>query len=83
LSEIIVAIITGGIALIGTVITVVVANKSVIKLVEYRIEQIEKKIERHSDFSDRILALEKDGNQITRELKKLWEKMDKIQVCEK
>ena len=54
-SEIIVALITGGLSLIATIISVSMMNSKTL----YRIEQIEKKLDKHNNMIERIYILEK------------------------
>ena len=60
MNEIIVAIISGGLTLAGVVITVIVGNKKISNLIEYRIEQLEKKQEKHNTLIDRMYEAEKN-----------------------
>ena len=60
MNEIIVAIISGGLTLAGVVITVVVGNKKISNLIEYRIEQLEKKQEKHNTLIERMYEAEKN-----------------------
>lgn len=49
-----IALITGGLAVISNVIIVVFNNSKTL----YRIEQLEKKVEKHNNFIERVYALE-------------------------
>ena len=49
-----IALITGGLAVISNVIIVVFNNSKTL----YRIEQLEKKVEKHNNFIERMYALE-------------------------
>lgn len=51
---IMIALITGGLAVISNVIIVVFNNSKTL----YRIEQLEKKVEKHNNFIERMYALE-------------------------
>ena len=51
---IIVALITGGLALIGTYIS----NRKSAALIAYRLEELEKKVEKHNNLIDRTYRLE-------------------------
>ena len=57
-TEIIVALLTGAFTLAGVIITVVVGNKNLEKLIVYRIEQLEKKQDKHNTLIDRMYAVE-------------------------
>ena len=52
---IIVALITGGLAVLSNVIIVVFNNSKTI----YRIEQLEKKVEKHNNFIERVYECER------------------------
>lgn len=54
LSEIIVALITGGLALLGTVIS----NSRIHSKTLYRIDQLEKKQDKHNNLIERMYKLE-------------------------
>ena len=51
---VVVALITGGLAMLSNVIVVFVNNSKTI----YRIDQLEKKVEKHNSLQDRVLKLE-------------------------
>ena len=57
-TEIIVALLTGAFTLAGVIITVVVGNKNLEKLIVYRIEQLEKKQDKHNTLIDRMYSVE-------------------------
>lgn len=65
--EIIVAIITGAVMLIGNIITAYVQNQKTI----YRIEQLEKKQDKYNNLQERVLANEKDIKHIYYEIDEL------------
>lgn len=51
---IIVALITGGLAIVSNIIVAWLTNSKTI----YRVEQLEKKVEKHNNFVERIIVLE-------------------------
>ena len=53
-TSIVVAVITAVSAFIG----VYFSNRKAASLIEYRLEQLEKKVDRHNHFNDRIVQLE-------------------------
>ncbi len=61
---IIVALITGGLMLIGNIITAYVTNQKTL----YRIEQLEKKQDRYNNLQERMTATEKDIKHIYYEI---------------
>ena len=62
--SIMVAFITGGMALIGTVISNLLSHSKTI----YRIEQLEKKVEKHNNLVERMYECEKDISNIKVEM---------------
>lgn len=52
--DLIIAIISGAISLIGTVITVVISGS----VTQYRIKQLESKVEKHNNVIERTYKLE-------------------------
>ena len=54
-----VAIVTGGISLIGTLVGTWASQKKTTALIIYRIEQLEKKVEAHNHVIERTYELEK------------------------
>ena len=52
---IMIAIITGGLAVLSNVLIVVVNNSKTL----YRIEQLEKKVEKHNNFIERVYECER------------------------
>ena len=69
--SVLVAIITALGALIGTW----AANKKTIALIEYRLNQIEAKLDKHNHFEERIVTLEKDEALSMAELKRHGERI--------
>lgn len=55
-NEIIVALITGGVSLLGTIFSVSIIQSKTL----YRIEQLEKKMDKHNSVVERVYKLEKD-----------------------
>lgn len=62
--SVIVALITGGLALIGSVIATVFTNNKTL----YRIEQLEKKQDRYNNLQERVVMNEKDIKHIYYEI---------------
>lgn len=61
------AIIVAILSLIGTFI----GSFSGMKLMSYRIEQLEKKVEKHNNFAERLPVVEKDIKHIYHEIDEL------------
>lgn len=53
---IMIALITGGMAIVSNIIVAWAQNSKTI----YRIDQLEKKVEKHNNLVERVIALEKD-----------------------
>ena len=53
---IIIALITGGLAVISNIIVAVLTNSKTI----YRVEQLEKKVEKHNNVIERVVVLEQN-----------------------
>ncbi len=66
---VIVALITGGVMLLGNILTAYYQNQKTL----YRIEQLEKKQDRYNNMQERILVLEKDVKHIYYELDEVKE----------
>lgn len=64
---IIIAIITGGMAILSNIIVAWAQNSKTV----YRIEQLEKKMEKHNQFSDRLVVLEENT-------KAQWKRIDEM-----
>ena len=58
MDTIISSLISGGVAIIVCVITQVVANKKTTELLEYRLDELTKKVEKHNNLIDRTYKLE-------------------------
>jgi len=56
---IMVAIITGGLSLLGTLAGSYFSNRKSAALITYRIDQLEKKVEKHNNVIERTYQLEK------------------------
>jgi len=56
---VIVAVITGGLSLTGTLIASYFSNKKNTALILYRIEDLEKKVNKHNNLVERMIAVER------------------------
>ena len=65
MTEIIVAVITG----IATVAAVVITNKKSNALIAYRLEQLEKKVDKHNTVIERTYELEKRANVVDEQIR--------------
>lgn len=76
MTEILISLITGILSLVGVVVTVHSGNKKTeaqmkqqTDLTLYRIDQLEKKVEKHNNVIERVYALEKNEAVIEEEIK--------------
>lgn len=75
MESIIVAIITGSMALIGTVISNLTTHSKTM----YRIEQLEKKQDRHNSLIERMYAVEKSIEVIDERIKVANHRLDDLE----
>lgn len=66
---VLVAFITGGLAIISNIMVAMAQNSKTI----YRIEQLEKKMDKHNDLIERVAVIERDE-------KTQWEQIDEIKA---
>lgn len=78
--EILVAVITGGISLVGTIITVLAANKKTMEdfrvtqaVTTTKIEQLTEEVREHNNFARRLPVVESKLEDITRRVDDLEE----------
>ena len=75
MTEIIVAVITG----IATVAAVVVTNKKSNTLIAYRLEQLEKKVDKHNTVIERTYELEKGYAVLEDKIKSAQHRLDDLE----
>lgn len=68
-TSIIVALITGGLAVVSNVVVAVMNSK----LTLYRIEQLEKKVEKHNNLVERVALIEHDEQT-------QWKRIDELRT---
>lgn len=68
-TSIIVALITGGLAIVSNVIVALMNSKLTI----YRIEQLEKKVEKHNNLVERVTVIERDEQT-------QWKRIDELRA---
>lgn len=73
------AVIVGILSLIGTLVGSIAGILTSNKLVVYRIEQLEKKVEKHNNVVERVFSLEKDKDLIEEEIKTANHRIDKLE----
>lgn len=72
-------IIVGILSLIGTLVGSLGGILAANKLVVYRIEQLEKKVEKHNNVIERVYKLEKDDAVIKEEIKVANHRIDDLE----
>lgn len=72
---IIVALITGAISLIGTLITTRTSAKSTQALVDYKISQLQKSVEKHNSVIERTYNLEGRMNECEHDIRDLKQRV--------
>ena len=89
MNELIVALVTGGLSLIGTVITVIVGFKQTSKQVDaktdltiYRIEQLEAKQDKHNTLIERTYKLEENVDLLHERINFVNHRLDEIEHSE-
>ena len=76
MTEIIVAVITG----IATVVAVIVTNKKSNALIAYRLEQLEKKVDKHNTVIERTYELEKGYAVLEDKIKSAQHRLDDLEA---
>ena len=74
MKEIIIAIISGLCVAIPSLIATISSNKKTTALMMYRIEQLEKKVDKHNTVIERTYHLEDDIKYIKEDIKELKER---------
>ena len=85
MNELIIALVTGGLSLLGTVITVIVGFKQTSKQVDaktdltiYRIEQLEAKQDKHNTLIERTYKLEENADLLQERINFVNHRLDEI-----
>lgn len=68
-----VALITGGLAIVSNVVVALMNSK----LTLYRIEQLEKKVEKHNNLVERVAIIERDEQTQWKRIDELKEEMER------
>lgn len=72
-------IIIGALALIGTLGGAYLANKKTAALVVYRLEQLEKKVDKHNQVIERTFSLEKRADVLEERVKVANHRIDDLE----
>lgn len=71
---VLVAFITGGLAIISNIMVAMAQNSKTI----YRIEQLEKKMDKHNDLIERVAVIERDEKTQWKQIDEIKAKLEKI-----
>lgn len=71
---VLVAFITGGMAIISNIMVAMAQNSKTI----YRIEQLEKKMDKHNDLIERVAVIERDEKTQWKQIDEIKAKLEKI-----
>ena len=75
IGSVIVAVITGGLSLAG----VYIANRKSAALMEYRLEQLEKKVDKHNNLIERMFKAEENINLLDEKVKVANHRIDDLE----
>lgn len=73
------ALITGALTLAGTILTVVISNRNNRALLEYRIDRLEEKQDKHNQVIERTYALEDRANILEEKMKAANHRIDDLE----
>lgn len=73
------ALITGALTLAGTILTVVISNRNNRTLLEYRIDRLEEKQDKHNKVIERTYALEDRANILEEKMKVANHRIDDLE----
>lgn len=69
-----VALITGGLALIGTIVSVVMTSRKSQAVIDVKIEELTREVREHNGFAKRLPVLEEKVSNLTDRVDKLEDK---------
>jgi hypothetical protein len=69
MEAIIVAVITGAFAFVGTFLSVYFANRKSTALITYRIDELEKKVQKHNNLIERMYKIEENCRVLDEKMK--------------
>jgi len=65
------AVISGGSAAIASIVVASIQHRKTVAILEYRLQELEKKVDKHNNLVERTYELEKNAAVVSRELKVL------------
>ena len=76
--EMITALISGASATIAAIIVAAIQHRKTVALLEYRLNQLEEKVDKHNHIVDRTYELEKESALHSKELKALSHRLSEV-----
>ena len=83
MNEILVAVITAGLAFLGTAVGAYYSNQKTTALVVYRLEQLEAKVNKHNNVIERTYKLEKAEELFEEKMKVVNHRIDDLESFHK
>lgn len=83
MNEILVAVITAGLAFLGTAVGAYYSNQKTTALVVYRLEQLENKVNKHNNVLERVFILEKAEEVFEEKMKVVNHRIDDLESFHK
>ena len=83
MNEIMVAVITAGLAFLGTAVGAYYSNQKTTALVVYRLEQLESKVNKHNNVLERVFMLEKAEEVIEEKMRVVNHRIDDLEAYHK
>ena len=71
-------IIVGGLAFIGTLVGAYLSNNKTVALVTYRLQELEKKVQKHNNVVERMAVVEKNVETAFREINEVKDYVHEI-----
>ena len=79
MNEIIIALISGGSALIASIIVAVLNNRKSTALIEYRLKKLEEKVDKHNNVVERTYRLEEHAAVVDEKIKVANNRIDDLE----
>ena len=80
---VIVALITGGLTLVGNLVGSFLAHRKSTAIIVYRIDELEKKVQKHNNLIERTFQLEKRCEVIEEKIKVANHRIEDLEKAEK
>lgn len=79
MNEILVAVISGGFALIASITVAVIQHRKSVAIIDFRLQQLEKKVDLHNDVIDRTYKLEEHAAVVDEKIKVANNRIDDLE----